>query len=187
MLSGGGARGAYEAGVVYYLRTRMPREIAQSTLFRIYSGTSVGAINVAHMAATAEDPLYQAASLRKLWQQLRAEDIYRADKKALAGFLVRSGFFMATNFMGLQRTLEKWDPTSSFPFRSVLDTTPFITYMRRNVSFAQIHRNVERRLIDAVTVEDANRVARRLFDDKALTWAVVGDPEGVASSDGAGG
>jgi len=42
-------------------------------------------------------------------------------------------------------------------------------------------------LIDAVTVEDANRVARRLFDDKALTWAVVGDPEGVASSDGAGG
>lgn len=152
VLSGGGARGAYEAGVVYYLRTRMPKEIAEQTLFSIYSGTSVGAINVAHMASTAEDPLYQAASLRKLWQQLTAEDIYRADKQALAGFLVRSGFFMATNFMGLQRALDKWDPHTSFPFRSVLDTTPFITYMRRNVSFSQIHRNVERRLIDAVTV-----------------------------------
>lgn len=152
VLSGGGARGAYEAGVIYYLRTRMPKEIAQAPLFDIYSGTSVGAINCAHMASTAADPLYQAASLRKLWQQLTAEDIYRADKQALAGFLVRSGFFMATNFMGLQRTLDKWDPKTSFPFRSVLDTTPFITYMRRNISFAQIHRNVERRLLDAVTV-----------------------------------
>lgn len=35
VLSGGGARGAYEAGVIYYLRTRMPKEIAGSTLFKI--------------------------------------------------------------------------------------------------------------------------------------------------------
>lgn len=152
VLSGGGARGAYEAGVIYYLRTRLPPEIASQPLFRIYCGTSVGAINAAHMAATAEDPLFQGARLRKLWEELTAEDIYRADKRALSGFLVKSGFFMATNFFGMQRTLDRWDPQTSFPFRSVLDTTPFLTYMRRNVSFARIHRNVQRRLIDAVTV-----------------------------------
>jgi NTE family protein len=162
VLSGGGARGAYEAGVIYYLRTQLPPEIAGQPLFQIYCGTSVGAINAAHLACTAADPLFQGASLRKLWQELTAEDIYRADKRALAGFLVKTGFFMGTNFFGLQRALEKWDPAASFPFRSVLDTTPFITYMRRNISFSQIHRNIERRVIDAVTVSASHLHTGRL-------------------------
>ncbi|HKI96966.1 MAG TPA: patatin-like phospholipase family protein [bacterium] len=152
VLSGGGARGAYEAGVIYYVRTELAKAIGDQPRFRIYCGTSVGAINAAHMAATEHDPLFQGARLRKLWEELTAEDIYYADKRALTGFLVKSGFFMATNFFGLQRPLEKWDPNATFPFRSVLDTTPFLTYMRRNVSFAQIHRNIQRRLVDAVSV-----------------------------------
>ena len=152
ILSGGGARGAYEAGVIYYIRTQLPKEIAESTLFKIFCGTSVGAINSTHMAATAADPLYQGAYLRKLWMELTAEDIYFADTRALTGFLVKSGFFMATNFFGLNRILGRVDPHATFPFRSILDTTPFITYMRRSVSFAQIHRNISRRLIDALTI-----------------------------------
>lgn len=152
ILSGGGARGAYEAGIVYYIRTKLPKEIAESTLFKILCGTSVGAINTTHMAATAADPLYQGAYLRKLWMELTAEDIYFADTRALTGFLVKSGFFMATNFFGLNRILGRVDPHATFPFRSVLDTTPFITYMRRTISFSQIHRNISRRLIDAITI-----------------------------------
>jgi NTE family protein len=152
VLSGGGARGAYEAGVIYYVRTELAKRLGEQPHFRIFCGTSVGAINAAHMAANEADPIFQGARLRKLWEELTAEDIYYADKRALTGFLVKTGFFMATNFFGLQRALEKSDPDTTFPFRSVLDTTPFITYMRRNVSFAQIHRNIQRRLIDAVTV-----------------------------------
>ena len=38
------------------------------------------------------------------------------------------------------------------------------------------------KLIDAVTLEDAKRVARRLFDDDKLTVVVVGKPEGIAST-----
>jgi len=162
VLSGGGARGAYEAGVIYYLRTKMPKEIAESPLFKVYCGTSVGAINSAHLAATAADPLYQGASLKKLWQDLRSTDIYFADVRALTGFLVKSGFFMATNFLGFSKMLEKADPGGSFPFRSVLDTTPFITYMRRNIAWQQIHRNIERRVIDAVTVSASHIYSGRL-------------------------
>jgi len=180
VLSGGGARGAYEAGVLYYLRTKLPRELATQRLFSVYCGTSVGAINVAHLASTAADPLYQGAQLRKLWEDLRAEDIYRADKRALAGFLVKSGFFMATNFFGLRRALDKWDPDASFPFRSVLDTTPFITYMRRNISFAQLHRNVQRGLIDAVTISATHLHTGRLalFVEKHpdALYSTGGDP-----------
>ena len=67
VLSGGGARGAYEAGVIYYLRTKLPKEIAGAPLFDFYSGTSVGALNTAFLVAAAHDPLFQGAELRKLW------------------------------------------------------------------------------------------------------------------------
>lgn len=162
VLSGGGARGAYEAGVIYYLRTRMPKEIAGSTLFKIYCGTSVGAINCAHMASTAADPLYQGAMMKNLWENLRAEHIYNADIRALSGFLVKSGFFMATNFFGLNKILGHPDAEQAFPFRSVLDTTPFLTFMRRNISWYQMHRNIERGLIDAVTISTSHIYTGRL-------------------------
>ncbi len=154
VLSGGGARGAYEAGVMYYLRTQLPREIAESQLFKIYCGTSVGAINSAFLASMANDPIFQGAELRKLWLRLTDQDIYRADYRALTGFLVKSGFFMATNFFGLENLLERYNSSSvtPFPFKSVLDTTPFVYFLRRNIGWNGIHRNIERGLVEAVTV-----------------------------------
>ena len=171
VLSGGGARGAYEAGVIYYIRTQLPREIRESTLFNIYSGTSVGAINSAFLASSAEDPIYQGGRLRQLWLGLNDHEIYRADIHALTGFLVRSGFFMATNFFGLGRLLggEKAQGNSPFPFVSVLDTSPFVNFLRRNVPWKQIHRNIERGLLDAVTVSATHMISGQLalFVEKA--------------------
>jgi NTE family protein len=154
VLSGGGARGAYEAGVIYYLRTHMPPEIAGGPLFRIYSGTSVGAINCAFLAASAHDPLYQGQRLRALWQNLTSTDIYHTDVRALAGFLIKTGLFTATNFFGLNSMVAKAAPggAAAFPFRSVLDTTPFISFLRRNVNWVQMHRNIQHRIIDGITV-----------------------------------
>lgn len=164
VLSGGGARGAYEAGVMYYIRTKMPKEIADSRLFHIYSGTSVGAINTAFLAATAHDPIYQGAALRKMWQNLTDKDIYSTDVRALSGFLVRSGFFMATNFFGVQNIMDKHKSSSRtpFPFKSVLDTSPFVNYLRRNVAWSQIHRNIERRVYEAVTVSATHMMSGQL-------------------------
>lgn len=162
VLSGGGARGAYEAGVIYYLRTQLPREIAGEPLFRIFSGTSVGAINCAQLASTADDPLYQGGLLRRLWQHLSAEDIYAADVNALSGFLVKSAFFMATNFFNLSHMLGQAESEGSFPFRCILDTTPFVSYLRRNVAWAQIHRNLERGVFDAVAIAATHMLSGRL-------------------------
>ncbi len=166
VLSGGGARGAYEAGVMYYVRTRLPKHIAGAPLFRIYSGTSVGAINTAFLAASADDPLYQGNRLRSLWQNLTSADIYRADVRALAGFLVKAGLMTATNIFGLARQLAQQngpnDNGNPFPFRSVLDTTPFVFYLRRNVPWSSLHRNVERRVIDGVTISATHMLTGRL-------------------------
>lgn len=164
VLSGGGARGAFEAGVLYYLRTQMPPEIAHSRMFDIYSGASVGAINTAFLTATAHDPIYQGAALRRMWQNLTNEDIYSTDVRALSGFLVKSGFFMATNFFGLQNMLDKNTSGSRtpFPFKNILDTSPFVNYLRRNVAWSQIHRNIERRVFDAVTISATHMMSGQL-------------------------
>ena len=37
-------------------------------------------------------------------------------------------------------------------------------------------------LINAVTLDDANRVARRLYDADKLTIVIVGEPEGISST-----
>ena len=170
VLSGGGARGAYEAGVVHYLRTQLPREQAESTLFQVYSGTSVGAINSAFLASTAADPVFQGVRLRALWRDLTDADIYRTDAHALAGFLIKTGFFTATNFLGLYRLIEKrLGAVRSFPFKGILDTTPFVHFLRRNVFWKEIHRNIERRTIEALTVTATHMLSGRsiVFVEKA--------------------
>ena len=54
VFSGGGARGAYEAGVVHYLVDELPKRLGQPVSFDILCGTSVGAIHACFLAATAE-------------------------------------------------------------------------------------------------------------------------------------
>lgn len=174
VLSGGGARGAYEAGVMHYLRTQLPKEQAESTLFQIYSGTSVGAINSAFLASTAADPVFQGVRLRALWRDLTDADIYRTDARALAGFLIKTGFFTATNFLGLYRLIErKLGAVRSFPFKGILDTTPFVHFLRRNIYWKEIHRNIERGVIDALTVTATHMLSGRsvVFVEKHETKA----------------
>lgn len=73
VLSGGGARGAYEIGVLRYVRERLKIP----TRFDIITGTSVGAINGAYIAATAERPRAQSRFLARVWSELTVEEVYR--------------------------------------------------------------------------------------------------------------
>lgn len=75
VLSGGGSRGAYEAGVVQYLREDLPRRLGRHVPIDIITGTSVGAINATFMAATNDDPGSQARRLVAHWQALRIEEL----------------------------------------------------------------------------------------------------------------
>ncbi|HLT37727.1 MAG TPA: patatin-like phospholipase family protein, partial [Enhygromyxa sp.] len=72
VLSGGGARGAYEVGVLRYVRERLGID----TRFDVITGTSVGAINGAYIAATCDRPRGQARALQRVWSQLTIERVY---------------------------------------------------------------------------------------------------------------
>jgi NTE family protein len=73
VLSGGGARGAYEVGVLRYVRERIRGE----TRFDIITGSSIGAINGAYIAATADRPKAQGRLLARMWSDLDLDDVCR--------------------------------------------------------------------------------------------------------------
>jgi len=72
VLSGGGARGAYEVGVLRYVRERL----GVPAHFDIVTGTSVGAINGAYVAATCHRPRAQARALQTIWSGLTIDQVY---------------------------------------------------------------------------------------------------------------
>ncbi len=67
VLSGGGARGAYEVGVLKYVY----EHLGDLARFDIISGSSVGAINAGFVAAVADAPQTRIGELEKLWESLR--------------------------------------------------------------------------------------------------------------------
>jgi len=73
VLAGGGALGAYEAGVLHYVLGALPSEapeLSRQPRFELFAGTSVGALNVSFLAAGAKDPAGAAAELASFWRPL---------------------------------------------------------------------------------------------------------------------
>src|SRR5712691_5877124 len=76
VMSGGGARGAYEAGVLSYLLDDLPRRLGRPVRFHILSGTSVGAIHACYAAASAGRP-EAGRRLLDIWRALEVGGVYR--------------------------------------------------------------------------------------------------------------
>jgi NTE family protein len=116
VLSGGGARGAYEAGVLAYLRTGLPESVRSRVRFDVISGTSVGAINACWMAATADDPKWQARRLVELWSTLELEHalgvatfrVLRLGSMLLGGRAVQPGILDPTGVYAIVRNEIPW-------------------------------------------------------------------------------
>ncbi len=77
VLSGGGARGAYEAGVLAYLFQELPTRLLSNSPIKILCGSSVGAITACFLAGNAHLPHMNTARLLDLWRRLRLEKTLR--------------------------------------------------------------------------------------------------------------
>ena len=75
IFSGGGARGAYEAGVVRYIVEELPKRLGRPVSFEVICGTSVGAIHACYMAATAHLGAERGAKLVDLWASMRVDEV----------------------------------------------------------------------------------------------------------------
>lgn len=84
VMGGGGARAAYQVGLLRFLARRFP-----ALRVPIVTGVSAGAINAAHLASHHGSFEQAVDELVSLWQRLKVEDVYRVDTPSLAWAGVR--------------------------------------------------------------------------------------------------
>lgn len=137
MLPGGGARGAYQVGVLKALTEATP---SVASPFRIIAGTSAGSINAAVLASHAEDFCEGVRRLESFWGTLRSEDVIRT------GWWhnMRTGFhWLASMTLG---GLGVANPAS------LLDNSPLAELLARELEVEGIQRALDRGFIDALLV-----------------------------------
>jgi NTE family protein len=84
VLSGGGARSAYQVGVLRALARHFPE-----LRFPIVTGVSAGAINAAFLASHSGTPREAALELAQLWGNLHVENVFRVDPPSLSRDVLR--------------------------------------------------------------------------------------------------
>src|SRR5450432_3119598 len=84
VLSGGGARGAYEVGVLWYVFDDLTRLRGAPPKIDILCGTSVGAINACFLAAHMSDPVLGLRRLVELWSGLQLTRVLGFGVKQIA-------------------------------------------------------------------------------------------------------
>jgi NTE family protein len=142
VLSGGGARGAYEAGVVRYLREELPRDVRDKVRFDIVSGTSVGAITAAFVAASMDTPERQGQILEDVWGNLKLEEVYKVEGQDL-WTLTRKMWRAATN--------EPLRP-EGWRLYDILHPEPLEDIVRYKTGWPDISANLARGLFQALSV-----------------------------------
>ncbi len=117
VLSGGGARGAYQVGVLQYLARQFPSAVPE-----ILTGVSAGAINGAFIAARQEPFVQKLDLLAEMWCNLKIDQVFRADGQDLLWRAVRWGARLAS---GGKSPLN--------PAKSMVDTRPLREVLEREL------------------------------------------------------
>lgn len=141
VLPGGGARGAFQVGVLKALAELLPKNSANP--FPVISGTSAGGVNAAVLAAKAQHFRTAVAELEHVWGNFRCHHVYRTDhltmlKSSLHWLLaiVFGGFLVGSP-------------------RSLLDNAPLRELLGRNVNFSNIQRAIDAGALSAVAITAA--------------------------------
>ncbi len=134
LLGGGGARAAYQVGVLQALvalrRHRQPGQ--RGSPFDIIIGTSAGAINAAALAAGADRFGHAVAQLARVWRTLRSEQIYHAGALQAA----RAGT-QWLRLISLGWALARWRRAQP---RSLLDNQPLRDMLQAQIPLRRLPR-----------------------------------------------
>lgn len=146
VLAGGGARAAYQAGVlkaVYQLFADSPQRY-RGNPFDVICGTSAGAINATALACGAENPRRAIRRLLAIWEGLSTDQVYRVDS------------------LGIMRTGARWLTMVSFGWMlakltynwpgSLLDNAPLAELLRTYLDFDQLQANFDQGALRALAV-----------------------------------
>ena len=149
ILTGGGARAAYQIGVLAALaQLRRDAGITSGNPFPIIAGTSAGAINAGTLACQADDFDAAVDGLVYIWQNIHVDQVYAAD----AFGVVRSGARWLT-MMSIGWALARW--RRSRP-KSLLDNAPLGELLRRWVRIERLDKMLEEGHMQALAISGSS-------------------------------
>ena len=133
VLTGGGARAAYQVGVLRAIaRIRKSAGVRGGNPFPIIVGTSAGAVNASWLASRCDNFDRAVGQLHEIWRYINAERVYRSDAIGVA----RSGArWLAMLTVGW--AMAKWWRAKP---RSLLDNSPLERLLKRYVPLERIPR-----------------------------------------------
>jgi NTE family protein len=146
VLAGGGARGAYELGALSAL---LPALEARGERPRVIVGTSVGALNAAFVAATAERPIDEVVARGlAIWDEIRFEQVleHLGSPGALARLMRYVGQFLGVPGARLE---------------ALLDPAPLHATLERLIPFGAIERNVATGVVRSAAVVATSALTSR--------------------------
>jgi NTE family protein len=133
ILSGGGARGAYEVGVLSYVLDAFARLRGAPPRLDILCGTSVGAVNACFLAAHLQDPTHGVRRLVDLWLDLKLETVL--------GFGIRQAVSLPKLLFG-----------GGEQGVGLFDVTPMAKLIEREIPWRAITRTLRRGHLSALSV-----------------------------------
>ena len=138
VLTGGGARAAYQVGVLKVVSQLLPAD--SSNPFPVISGTSAGAINAATLAVYASDYHTGVRRLDRVWRNFEVGHVFRADTVGI----VKSGFhWMAALALG---GLGRYNPVA------LLDRKPLYHLLSNHLDCDEIQAAIDGGFLDALSI-----------------------------------
>lgn len=145
MLTGGGARAAYQVGVLKAVAQIRRESLAPAgNPFPVITGTSAGAINAAALACRCADFDDGVRALAEVWENFHAEQVYRSDSIGV----IRTGANWLT-MMSIGWVIARWRRARP---KSLLDNTPGSLLLRRLVSTERLREAMRQGHLKALAV-----------------------------------
>ena len=136
VLTGGGARAAYQVGVVKAVRDILGNPVKNP--FPILCGTSAGAINATTLAVYADDFSRGVGNLLEVWENMHCHHVYRTDP----AHILRSG----ARWLAAMLLISRQNPIS------LLDNAPLREMLERTLAFERIQDHIDSGALYAVSV-----------------------------------
>jgi len=143
-MTGGGARGAYQAGVLKRLG-EIKRVKTSGNPFPIIGGASAGAVNGGALAMGADDFSQVTSVLANLWANLKPSDVFRCDFVS-----------QAHNSLVWILDLSFGGALGGGNARSLLDATPLRHFLKKHLDCSRIQDNIKRGHLYALAISATN-------------------------------
>ncbi|GGB96125.1 patatin [Oxalicibacterium flavum] len=155
VLTGGGARAAYQVGVLQAISGILCEAGWQSDRnpYDIITGTSAGAINATALACHADDFGNGLERVAGVWEHFTAEQVYRADLFGVLGSGAR--WLSVLSFGWLMRSWKANPPVS------LLDNTPLVSLLNRMLNLPRLDAALAGGKLHALAVTTSSYTAGR--------------------------